>query len=125
MVTNRDQAVRDQILNLRYHMGGVNRFDGARAEVLQKLIDLGFADPNDRQNDAPSYGKIVEFLKKYPRFTGFGYAVDVTRDDYRVTLEGVLGPDGRLTQEELEAFVELFRTADEFRTTSPARAWYD
>ena len=108
-------------------------FDGKKYDVryfneltydnLQKLIAEGFADPDDMQNSSPSIGEIAEFLKANPFFTAHGYIVCPERDDVRVSLEGVESAH-LLNRTELEAFVEMFRHADEF-SLNPPRAWYD
>ena len=121
---NPDIKTRDEIIFGKYEpedyeMGGIKRFDGLSIDDLQKLLALNFADPNDRQNNAPSIAKIAEFMKKYSCFTAHGYAVADWREDYRVTIEGVECTMAH-SVEEADAFAEMFHDADEFEV-SPAK----
>ena len=76
----KDYKVRDSMLNRTTSLDDGSRydifyFDGLKAETLEKLIEMGFADPQDSQNNAPNIGTILEFLKRNPSFTAHGYAV--------------------------------------------------
>ena len=39
--------------------------------------------PHVAKNEAPSVGEILDFMRKYSKYTALGYSVDTTRDDYR------------------------------------------
>ena len=125
-------AERDKILNIitdEKNFGGVHYYTGLDVESLQKLVDLHFALPNDNQNDAPTIGEFIEFMKEFPRFKAHGYAVVPERDDYRVSVEGLsFSANGGepLTKKEMIAFMAFNGTADEFRIyPDHARSWYD
>lgn len=125
---NKHYKFRDSMLNDVYgdKQGtyDIFRFDGVTAETLQKLVDLKYADPDERQNEAPSIGEILEFLEENPDFTANGYAVTVRRDDYRISIEGVEGNSRDFDQ--ISRFMNMFRFADEFESgVGYQRAWFD
>lgn len=92
---------------------------------LKMLIDEKFADPEDRQNNAPSLGDIQKFIETHPNFKACGYIVTPERDDYRVSIEEVRGEE--LSREDICDFANAFHTADEFKVLDDGscRAWYD
>jgi len=106
-----------------YQMGGIRRFKDLSVEALKELLTLNFIDPSDRQNMAPSAWEIFYFMQKHPKFTAQGYAVDISRGDYRVSLEGV-NKGVALDADESIDFINLFRHADEFDIHT-GYAWYD
>lgn len=122
---NKNEKRRNLLLRFDHpkFLGGVERFNSVDLTTLKILLKEGFADPEDAQNSAPTFNEIVEFLEKHPKFTAHGYAVSSSRSDYRVTLEGISGPDD-LTHSELEGFVTFAHRADEFQI-HPPYAWWD
>lgn len=124
---NKDIRTRDEVLFGEYdkeqYLGGTRRFSGVTLEDLQFLFEHDFIDPFDAQNYSPTAQEYYDFLQKYPAFSVHGYAVSDDRDDYRVTIEGV-NHAGKMTEEEMVAFVELFRFADEFDFQT-GYCWYD
>ena len=127
---NKDFNKRDEILfggysEDAYKYGGIRHFEYLDVDTLKQLIDEGFIDPEECQNDSPTTMEFYEFMKKYPDFTAHGYAVSPVRSDYRITLEGIECSEP-YTNETLRDFVELCRFADEFCVNqSYAYAWYD
>lgn len=119
---------RDDILGIApkaQYFGGIEHFDGASVDTIDRLIALGYADTNDAQNSAPTLGQIRDFMSEYPRFRAHGYVVSHDRHDCRTTIEGV-ELAGAITDEERKAFRKLFSDADEYSiTASGARCWYD
>jgi len=113
-----DRAYKDNWL------GGVKHFEGMPVDVLKKLIKKGYADPEESQNSAPTIAKFVKFCEKHPEFRLHGYVVDRTRDDTRVSIEGV-------DTENLNTSIEdllIFRFADDFCLDTTERTfhcWYD
>lgn len=105
------------------YMGGIRRFEDMKVDNLRGLIMDGFVDVTDCQNLAPSILDIYAFMVKHPAFKAHGYVVDVKRSDYRLSIEGVC-KGSKLTQEEFEDFVTLFRASDEF-DVSIGFCWYD
>lgn len=114
-------------------LGGILRFEGLPLKTLNWLIEHGHADPKDCQNNAPSLGDIRDFMERNKTkawITVHGYAVSPKRGDYRVTIEGARIMHA--TREAFQAFVDMFRTADEFEIDfgssdfeGSGRCWYD
>ncbi len=109
----------------REYKGGVRRFSGLSAKKLQELIDLHLADPGEAQNNSPSIAEFLNFMDSHDGYTAHGYTVDYTRDDCRVSIEGIESP-GYCEAQELEDFVAAFRDADDFEaSTKRMYCWYD
>ena len=132
MELNADIKRRDEILfgsfnPSMYLLGGIRHFETDRS-TIEKLIDEGFADPDERQNDSPSIKEFLEYTEDHDLITFSGYAVSGDRHDYRVTIEqinAVIDDPDTLTK-----FVELFRYADELNLEYVdggynMRAWWD
>lgn len=103
----------------------IAHYSGLTATGLQTLVDERFADPEETQNESPSIAEFIKFMRKYPKFTAHGYIVSHERSDYRVSVEGVT-TEKELTKDEILAFVDMFRFADEFEIASRgAHCWYD
>jgi len=103
---------------------GVRHFANLDANTLEKMIELGFADPEEKQNEAPTIGEFLEWMKVNPSYKAHGYVVCVERNDYRLSVEGVdgCGKDW----EEVRRFQLMFQDADEFDIEENyQRAWYD
>lgn len=128
MEYNQKDRRRCALLNITgtYVNGGIEHFDNLSADTLQTLIDEGFADPDDTQNNSPSLQEILDFIREYPDFKAHGYAVSPERSDYRVSLEGVEGTVYR-PSDAFSAFVETFDGADTFEISKSGNcyAWYD
>lgn len=104
------------------------RFSGMSPETARKLLEAGFADPEDQQNCSPTFLEMVEFCESHPGFTMHGYTIGEVRDDARVTAEGVQGEAASI--DDALDFAEAFRCADDFSiargTAHPAcYCWYD
>lgn len=132
VVFNRDVQRRDSILKEFFNRssgGGVLGFHGLTVEVMQQLIDENFLSPTSYQNDSPTAGSFLEFMKKYPFVKAHGYAVDIDRRDYRITIEGLeadLPEDKDDKIEFIIAFVDNFHHADDFTLTEDnVHAWWD
>lgn len=101
-------------------------FSEMTPETARKLLDAGYADPEESQNDAPTFEEMTVFCEQHPGFTLHGYVIGGDRDDARTTAEGVQG-----TAQSIEAmfdFVEMFRYADDCdfnRETLNCFCWYD
>ena len=106
--------------------GMVRSFSGLNLSKLNKLIYLGYADPDEAQNCAPTIGEFKEFMADYPKYTAHGYTVSPKRNDFRVSIEGIEKDTGYETAEELEDFISMFRHADEFNVSKTGMyCWYD
>lgn len=101
-------------------------FSGLDNITLQILIDEGFADPEERQNEAHSIGEYQEFINDQLSFRAHGYVVSPSRADYRISIEGLDG--ARLTIKELPDAVWFERHADELtfiETKGTFHSWWD
>jgi hypothetical protein len=126
---NKDYQKRNQIIfgdnNTDNWPGGVRRIESLSLEQLNDLIQNDFIDLEDCQNCSPTVEAFLDFMKKYPKVEAHGYAVSHTRDDYRVSLEG-LAFAGRVNKQMLLDFVHLCRDADEFvADDNELYAWWD
>lgn len=129
---NTNYNLREQVLfgedydAAHYRMGGIRYFEISPTK-LADLVKLGFADPDDAQNSAPSVEQFVKFfdgLDSDGEWYVHGYAVSPERDDYRVSVEGC-GKHGEPTKEEICDFVMQFRHADELRADDCLYCWFD
>jgi len=132
-VFNKDWKLRDSMLEWNPRLEkwitdkehyDVRHFVNLDANTLEKMIELGFADPGERQNESPTIGEFLAWLKENPSYKAHGYVVCVDRNDYRLSIEGVDGHSKDL--EEIQRFREMFQDADEFDIYGDyQRAWYD
>jgi hypothetical protein len=99
-------------------------FEGLEFQDAKTCVQKGWLDLNEAQNDSPTVGKIIEFLRSNPSFSAIGYVVNSERKDTRISFEGVIAIK-EPTPKEYKAYVDMFRTADEFDNEMPFRAWYD
>lgn len=127
MKLNKDIKTRDEIIFGKYdpkcYSGGTRYFNGLIPEVLQKLVDKGFADPNDAQNCAPTIQELLDFTKDKDGYTFGGYVVSDNRSDYRVSVDSI-DHDIPLNDEEFREFTMFARSADEFDPNNGS-AWWD
>lgn len=125
----------------KYYVGGIRRFEHLSLEQLQQLVKEGFIDTEDYFNGCPTVGDFLKFvngIKQYvaenPDYTSddfdiyfIGYAVDISRDDYRVTIEGVkYSSRYKVDREILIKFMNFAKSADELDINDcEGRAWWD
>ncbi len=102
----------------------VFRFEGLSYKDLLTCIKKGWADPEETQNSSPSIQELADFLKDNPAFKAHGYVVSPRREDRRISLEGVKAYK-RPSPRSVQAFLKMFRQADECDVVMPYRAWYD
>lgn len=101
------------------------RFDDVSVDKIIHLLDLGIADPEEVQNDAPSIEEIVNFLKIHPEVKAGGYVIFPPRKDIRVSIE-LLKYDGEIDRDMAIDLANFSRTAQEFNLTKNSfRAWWD
>jgi hypothetical protein len=101
------------------------RFSGLSVAQLRKLVEKGYADPDDAQNDSPSIKDFLEFMTKHSAVFAHGYVVSATRDDVRVSLEGLGCAAEFVTPALKDDFIELCHDADEFHFRMDLYAWWD
>ena len=132
---NKDIETRDKIIfgeydPEKYKYGGVRRFE-CKATVMQELIKNDFVDLYDAQNNSPSIDEFMEYIDGIEEYVTFEcYAVDITRHDYRVSIEGIQVLLPKDKRDDFYALIETFRYADEFCCSEDnecchLRAWWD
>ena len=128
---NKNYEAREQIIfgfgeeyDKKNYPGGCRNFENMSVDTLQCLVDEKFADPEDRQNYAPTIGELLEYGKSHKGVVFGGYAISADRDDYRVSIDTITQTIEN--EKELTAFAEAFHDADEFSvTTESGYAWWD
>lgn len=128
-MTNNDYDKRELIIfdehyDEKQYLGGCRRFEYMTVETLQRLVSEGFAEPNDKQNAAPSLGQLIEYGKQHSGVTFSGYTISIRRDDYRVSIDAV----NHIFANETDAvdFSKEFHTGDEFIIDNGfGYAWWD
>ena len=105
--------------------GGINRFSHADISIIKDFLSEGLLDSSDAQNNAPSIKEIISFSEKegISNFEVDGYVVVPSRDDSRISIDGVEFDYDDSLSDEVEAFVGY---ADEKSTEgNHASAWWD
>ncbi len=129
MEYNMDYKLRDSMLEFDPLFGDKENYDVAHfhdldAETLEKMIELGFADPEETQNYSPSIAEFLQFMQSNSGFKAHGYVVSHERPDYRLTIEGLAGHATDF--DDMQNFMYAFRQADEFTCEVGTQyAWYD
>lgn len=126
---NTDVVTRDKMIFGSYdkskYSGGVRHFENLSLETLKRLLEKNFADRAEHHNAAPTIAEILDFMTKYSGYTAHGYAVEVERGDYRVSLEGVYKDRAADSEEELDEFNLIFGNADDFSDSGQMYCWFD
>lgn len=99
--------------------------DAISLETLEAMVQEGFIDPQERQNFSPTAMEFLEFMRKHPRVVAHGYAVSPYRDDYRVTIEGLLVLPEDYHSDLHNDFEQFCREADELRLGRCLYSWWD
>lgn len=127
MNLNKHQERRDAIMAPMILPGqgdGLRYFEGLDASTLGLLISEQFADQEETQNDSPSISDFLGFMMDNPSATAHGYIVDLPRDDYRVSIEGLNWPSGANNINAVRAFATFCNGADELDLET-MRSWWD
>lgn len=119
-------------------VGGIRRYEYLSPELLEKLVEEGYADPEERQNDSPTIQEWLDFIEENPallnKISFHGYIVHKDRTDRRISIEGIQSSyilesvmnDVTLTEKEIEAIKFFCNSADELSITSnKVWVWYD
>lgn len=128
MELNRDTIRRAEILGIAPitpYAAGIIPFEWLALEDLETLFEGKFIDPEDRQNEAPTAGEFLEFMRKHPHVFAHGYAASPERSDYRITIEGLMAHKAYLTPQAFEEFIIFCRHADELELGDHLRSWWD
>src|SRR5665213_1470063 len=65
-------------------------FEGLEFQDAKTCVQKGWLDVDEAQNNSPTVGVIIEFLRSNPSFSAIGYVVSPNRDDKRISFEGVI-----------------------------------
>lgn len=123
----RDQIIFGENYDAKKYGGGLRRFDELTLEQIDCLEDESILDLSGSQNDSPSAGEIIQFLRnrKTDGWYAHGYCISPDRPDFRVTIEGV-GKKTKPSKQDIIDFTTMFRFADEFDIRSDGLwCWYD
>lgn len=125
---NKDAYSRDILIFGGYdeekYLGGV-RYFSTTPSLIKKLVELGFANPDERQNDSPSIQEFLDYVTGEEDKVLFKcYAVSPRRSDYRVNIEGVSIIIPHDNYNLVSYFVETFRDADEFSFEHDGEEYY-
>lgn len=123
----RDEIVFGEIYNQKKYCGGLRRFDELTLEQIDRLEDLDILNMDDAQNESPTTGEIVDFLRERESDGWYvhGYCISPERSDFRITFEGV-GKKTPPSRRDLIDFTRMFRNADDFNVDDEGLyCWYD
>ena len=122
----KDDKRRREILGLKeenkYKNGGIDTIENVPVDIVQKLIDEKFVNPDEYQNDSPTTQEFLIFLKTHEGFTLSGYIVSPDRNDYRITFTSISGETE--DADTISDFIDNFRMADEFDVNIDYRSYY-
>ncbi|MCV3214498.1 hypothetical protein OGM63_13415 [Plectonema radiosum NIES-515] len=132
----RDEIVFGQRINWDEDFGGAERFQNLSLEQLEKLLEEGFANPQEKQNFSPTIEQFYEFGKncvaKGYNLVFIGYAISPDREDYRTSIEGIeVRVETELIESRIDAnlrdeFEKFAQSADETEINfSVLYAWWD
>lgn len=127
LADQRDQIVFGEDYKSKKYGCGLRRFHELTISQIDQLEEAGIIDKRDAQNDSPTAGEIIEFLRerKTDGWYAHGYCIGPDRDDFRITFEGV-GKKTAPSQQDIIDFAMMFRFADEFDISNDGvRCWYD
>lgn len=124
LLTKEQLAERSRIIG-QDTSGDYVRVGFYKIRMLKALQAAGFLDPEERQNDSPTIAEFMAFMEEHPAVYAHGYTIGGTRDDGRVSVEGLACSADAVTIELLRDFVGLCRYADELDVKDNLRSWWD
>ncbi|CAI6087336.1 hypothetical protein [Cohnella sp. JJ-181] len=128
-VYNKDYKLRDKIVGINFDwskkQNDIAYYDNLDVRTLEELILNNHINPNDAQNAAPFVRDIFYFMTKYPQVLASGYLVGPSRDDYRISIDGLYVPNKYVTEEIKSEFIEFCMDADELNTEENLMSWWD
>ena len=131
---NRDVDRREQIIfgdekyDAEKYAGGIRNFHDMSYDTLKTLVDENFVNIDDRQNDAPSIKELMEYAEAHPYMTFNGYAVELARADYRISIDAIRQDFNRdkSATAAIKEFSDHFHAADDFQIDdNEGYAWWD
>lgn len=129
LVLNRDWCRRESLLGISVDWerdpSGTASFQNCNLTALEALFSLGFVNPDDRQNASPSAKDFLDFMRQFPRALAHGYVTSPTRDDYRVTIEGMHVPRKYATKRLRKRFRGFCSGADILKPCMHLYSWWD
>lgn len=124
---NMDIETRDKIIFGSYepdkYMGGCRDFEDMNVETLKELVNKEFANPEECHNYSPSIEEFISWMESYDGYLVDGYVISDKRSDYRLNIVTIKKVEGIEDKDEMIAFVNEFRFADEFDIKG--YAWWD
>lgn len=123
----RDEIIFGERYEFKKYPGGLRRFEKLTLLQINQLDEIGILDMDDCQNDSPTMGEMIEFLRsrKTDGWYVHGYCICPERSDFRITFEGI-GKTTPPSKKDIIDFTSLFRWADEFYVGADGlRCWYD
>ncbi len=133
-IYNTDHQTRDAIIfgtRLQWSevFGGANNFYELTVDQLQQLINQGFASPIEKQNNSPMIAEFLTFARIQAsrgfEFTFEGYAISPFREDYRVSIDGIVF-NGTCSNQLIAEFQDFVGSPDELDIKpNYLRAWWD
>lgn len=111
MLDAESSKLREQILGIvgtKYTNAGVEYFGNLTIERLERLIEKGFLVVREKE----VYSKFLHFMRKYRSFRAYGFAVNPSRSDARVVIEGIEGSAYKFDENLSNEFLKTFNEAD-------------
>lgn len=125
----RDNIIFGQQIDWEEECGGANFFYELTLDKLHCLIEQNFADITQKHNEVPSISEFFTFAETQAAkgyiFTFEGYAISPERDDYRISIDGIIF-NGDYSNQLLADFGEFVGVPDELSIEpNYLRAWWD
>ena len=126
---NQDQKRRDEIIFGSYepekYKPDLRYYQGLTVEKLETLVEEGFTTKTYKFGNAPTIRTFIKFMKQYEGYTAHGLVTDLSRDDYRVDVEGLEKASEPSSCEEKKAFLTTFKKADDKTVTGRTYCYFD
>lgn len=92
MTNDQFELICDKLnINPADELGGIIRFNNVSIDVIKDLANEDLINLDDKQNEAPSVGEMIELSEKdgISNVTVDGYVVVPRRDDSRISVDGL------------------------------------
>ena len=122
-IKERDEIIFGNYNADAYKYGGARDFTGMDVATLKKLVELGYADPEECQNSSPRIEDFIEFMEANDGYVVNGYTITDERSDYRVSIEAIEKVGSITDMDEAEIFSDFAHYADDFDIRG--YAWWD
>jgi hypothetical protein len=118
-------GLHDRIWEDEHGMDSAIDIDAISLATLEALVREGFIDPDACQKYSPTTTQFLMFMRRHPAVVAHGYAVSPYRDDYRVSIEGLLVLPEDLDFELQADFEKFCWKADELKLGRCLYSWWD